>query len=361
MKAGTFAHPDPLYGYPRGALLNGPQAQIRIACMQRFPRPRTLRRSTPLLAAVLLSLLTLLGLAVAGGARPASAALVTTTFANAQTKLCLGNTAGAVVAGQCNGQPSQQWTVTPVGDPNVTITNVQTGLCLDSAGQNPAVSPVGAVFTDPCSSTSRSQVWFALPDPAADGNLVFMNANTGMVLDSNQAGATYVNSANGGTFQNWALPAFPALPGFIGGASAVQTTLTDAQTGLCLDDNAGAVKTDQCGGQPSQQWSMAAAGATVVITNQQTGQCLDGNFLNPALPSDGAVFTSPCNGSSLSQQWFLAIGTGGNVLMNERTGRILDSNAAGAVYGQTANGGNFQNWHTTQLPVFPVFGIPPVA
>jgi hypothetical protein len=94
----------------------------------------------------------------------------------------------------------------------------------------------------------------------------------------------------------------------------------------------------------------------------QTGQCLDGNFLNPALPSDGAIFTSPCDGNSLSQHWFLTSGMGGTfVLMNMRTGRLLDSNLAGAVYGQTANGGNFQNWKATQLPQFPLLAVTPAG
>lgn len=118
--------------------------------MERVPRPHAIRRTLAILAAVLLSLL---GLAIAGRARPASAAQVTTTFMDAQTQLCLDSQADAVSVGQCNGQASQQWTITSAGDPNVTITNAQTGLCLDTAYQNPASSPVAAVFTDQCGSS----------------------------------------------------------------------------------------------------------------------------------------------------------------------------------------------------------------
>jgi len=319
--------------------------------MTAIPRKRILRRTLPILAAVLLGL-SLLGLAAA---KPASAAGVTTTITDAQTNLCLDG-ADNPHMDQCSGLASQQWSIAPAGDPNVIITNVQNGQCLDTAYQNPAVSPVAEVTTDQCNG-SPSQEWYAEPDPAQDGGLVFMNVLTGMVLDSNY-GAVYANSANGGTYQNWTVSEFPGLPPIAGNSPRlmVNTTLTDAQTGLCLGDNTGTVQTDQCGGLASQQWSITAAGnPMVVITNVQTGQCLDSSYQNPASPSDGAIFTSACSGGGLSRFWFLTnVGPGDTVvLMNMQTGRLLDSNYAGAVYGHTANGGNYQSWTATELPQFP--------
>jgi hypothetical protein len=304
------------------------------------------------------SAMVLFVLAAVGLAGPASAAAVTTTFRDAQTGLCLDSAASAVHSDQCAGQASQQWSITPAGNPNVTITNTQTGQCLDSAYQNPAASPVAAVFTDQCDA-SLTQQWYAEPDSAEDGQLVFMNAQTGMVLDSNDAGAAYANSANGGTYQNWAVTQFPGLPPFTGSSLPTTTTLTDAQTGLCLDGQTGAVQSDQCDGQASQQWSVTAAGnPDVVIANTQTGQCLDSSYPDPANPPVSSIFTSPCDGSSLTQHWFLTGGGGPGgsfVLVNMRTGRLLDSNDAGAVYGHTANGGNYQNWSAAELPRFPAF------
>jgi hypothetical protein len=278
---------------------------------------------------------------------------------DAQTQLCLDSQADAVSAGQCNGQASQQWAITPDGDPNVTIANAQTGLCLDTAYENPASSPVAAVFTDQCGS-SPTQQWYLGADSAENGQLVFMNVQTGMVLDSDDTGAVYANSANGGTYQNWTVTQYPALPAFSGSFPSANTTLQDAQTNLCLDDNSGTVQTDQCGADGSQQWSVMAAGnPEVVIANVQTGLCLNSNYQNPADPSVGAIFTSTCDGSNPSQYWFLTgNGQGSFVFMNMLTGRLLDSNYAGAAYGDTANGGNYQNWTASVLPQFPALVTP---
>jgi hypothetical protein len=183
---------------------------------------------------------------------------------------------------------------------------------------------------------------------------VFMNTRTGMVLDSNSGGGVYANTANGGTYQNWAVEKFPGLPPFTGGGQPATTTLTDAQTGLCLDSVGSTVQADQCSGLASQQWTVSASGnPQVVIANKQTGQCLESGYIDPANPSLGSLFASSC-GPILSQQWFLTgNGSSSFVLMNMLTGRMLDSNAGGAVYGSTANGGNFQNWMATVLPLFP--------
>jgi Ricin-type beta-trefoil lectin domain-like/Ricin-type beta-trefoil lectin domain len=318
--------------------------------MQKVSRPGSHRRTLPVLAAALLAAL---GFAAVGGATPASAATVTTTFSDQQTGLCLGTQSGSVFSAQCSGQASQQWSITPAGDPNVIITSAPSGQCLDSSYQNPVSSPVAAVVTDQCDG-SFSQQWYAEPDPAQDGHLVFMNVRTGMVLDSNSGGGVYANTANGGTYQNWAVGEFPGLPPFTGGGSPATTTLGDAQTGLCLDLAGGTVGTGQCAGLASQQWTVSASGnPNVVIANKQTGQCLQSGYTDPAYPSLGSLSASSCD-ASLSQQWFLTgNGSGSFVLMNMLTGRMLDSNAAGAAYANTANGGNYQNWAAVELPLFP--------
>jgi hypothetical protein len=326
--------------------------------MQRASRLGARRLSLPVLAA---ALLTVLGLASAGGAAPASAAVATTTFSDQQTGLCLDTQSGSVFSAQCGGQASQEWSIAPAGDPNVIITSAPSGQCLDSSYQNPVSSPVVVVVTDQCDG-SLSQQWYAEPDPAEDGHLVFMNARTGMVLDSNSGGGVYANSANGGNYQNWAVEQFPGLPPFTGGGQPVTTTLTDAQTGLCLDGASSTVQTDQCGGLASQQWTVVASGnPNVVIANKQTGQCLESGYLDPANPSLGSLSAGSCDGG-LSQQWFLTgNGSGSFVLMNMLTGRMLDSNAGGAAYAHTANGGNFQNWTATVLPLFPAFVAEPLS
>jgi Ricin-type beta-trefoil lectin domain len=345
--------------------------------MRRLPWPGRRRRQLVVLG---VGTLAVLGLIAVNRPDPAAASGAVTTLTDAQTRLCLdspaGSGAGPVGTDACRGGTGQQWIITPAGDPQVTVSNVRTGRCLDSDAPNPADPGIDVVTTDPCNGAA-AQEWYVEPDVAADGGLVFMDVQTGLILDSNYRapaapagiGAVYTDPGNGGNYQNWGVTLFPGLPPFEGGTSPATTTIQDAQTSLCLGDNgpdqAGAgtdaVGTSQCDGTGSQQWSIEAAGnPAVVIMNTQTGLCLDGNDQNPSDPAVGQVYTDTCAGH-ISELWNAVVQNSGQVVfMNARTGRVLDSNyqdpaaaaGTGAVYGNSANGGTYQDW-VASLPLFP--------
>jgi hypothetical protein len=111
-----------------------------------------------------------------------------------------------------------------------------------------------------------------------------------------------------------ALPGTPSTP-----FGNVMTQLQDAKTGLDLDSNyvnpaspaTGAVYTDPGNGGSYQNWILlnntdANGDATGQFRLQdvQTGLCLDSNYVNPASPATGAVYTDPCNGGTY-QNWGL--------------------------------------------------------
>jgi hypothetical protein len=107
-------------------------------------------------------------------------------------------------------------------------------------------------------------------------------------------------------------------------------TITDAQTGRCLDsDSAGDAYTLPCNGGAYQGWKLQGTN----FVDQQTGRCLDSN-------DAGDAYTQPCNGGNY-QNWYNLDGT----LYDAQAGRCLDSNTSGNLYTQPCNGGNYQNWH----------------
>jgi hypothetical protein len=144
-------------------------------------------------------------------------------------------------------------------------------------------------------------------------------------------------------------------------------SLSDHQTGLCLDSNysnpaypaTGAVYTDPCNGGTYQQWfidfpnEVPPANDPLTIVDNQTGLCLDSNYSNPAYPATGAVYSDPCNGGTY-QQWYISeVGNGDFTIRDAQTGLCLDSNysnpaypSTGAVYTGPCNGGTYQNWET---------------
>jgi hypothetical protein len=145
--------------------------------------------------------------ALASRAAPASADGSVTTISNSQTLLCLdGNSSnplypanGAVYTDACNGLTSQEWSVTFVLATAVTLTNAQTGLCLESNFPS-ATDPNGAVFTEGCTG-GTAQEWTV--DLAPDGGTGFCDVYTGLCLDSDDAGAVYTDQGNGDTYQSW--------------------------------------------------------------------------------------------------------------------------------------------------------------
>jgi hypothetical protein len=121
-----------------------------------------------------------------------------------------GATLGAVYTDPCNGGPYQQWAITSNANGTVTLTDVQTGYCLDSNSLNPDVPATGRVYTDPCNGGVYQQ-WYVGPSAASgDRDWFFQDAATGLILDSNYSnpddsavGAVYTDPCNGGPYQQW--------------------------------------------------------------------------------------------------------------------------------------------------------------
>jgi hypothetical protein len=152
-------------------------------------------------------------------------------FVNQQTGYCLDSNnplipgisgLDAVDTDPCiGGRLSRQWALTYVGNGTVTLTNAQTGYCLDSNSLNPDDPATGRVYTDPCNSGTYQQ-WYV--GTSATGAWFLQDAQTGLILDSNYSdpnnpavGAVYTDPCNGGTYQQWGFlsnstPQIPEVP-----------------------------------------------------------------------------------------------------------------------------------------------------
>jgi Ricin-type beta-trefoil lectin domain len=171
-------------------------------------------------------------------------------------------------------------------------------------------------------------------------------------------GSTGSGSASGDTDRTapgQVTPGVPVTP------ARSEVTWQDNQTHLCLDSNyhdpkasnpqQGAVYTDHCNGGLWQKWAITYVGnGTVTLSDVQTGYCLDSNP-DPASPSLGDVYTLPCNGGRW-QEWYVGVhGPYDWFLRDAQTGDVLDSNytnpaypSDGAVYADRCNGGPYQEW-----------------
>jgi Ricin-type beta-trefoil lectin domain-like len=114
----------------------------------------------------------------------------------------------------------------------------------------------------------------------ASSTTVLRSWTQGQCLDSNYVGNVYENNCNGGNYQNWVL-------NYDLNGVGQQSTLQDAQTGLCLASygfNSADMLTENCDGDPNQQWWVTGFydqyGHQVLnIENLGTGGCLDANVL----------------------------------------------------------------------------------
>ncbi|CAF3918175.1 unnamed protein product [Rotaria sp. Silwood1] len=114
----------------------------------------------------------------------------------------------------------------------------------------------------------------------------------------------------------------------------VVVTIKNAQTDLILDSNdAGKAYTHIRNGGAYQVWHIINTNDNCInLKSDVTGLFLDSN-------GNGDVYTLPGNGGAY-QRWTFD----GLRIINVATGRALDSNYAGNLYTLEPNRGNFQNW-----------------
>jgi hypothetical protein len=90
-------------------------------------------------------------------------------------------------------------------------------MCLDGNLAAPKPISDGALFTHPCKRNSNYQLWRQVGN--GTNGVIYRNIGPNenknhqkveLCLDSNDAGAAYVNGCNGGTYQKWVLLNGPA-------------------------------------------------------------------------------------------------------------------------------------------------------
>jgi hypothetical protein len=124
---------------------------------------------------------------------------------------------------------------------------------------------------------------------SASSTTVLRSWTQGQCLDSDGV-AVYENNCNGGNYQNWVLN-YDLVEGEVLGQI---TTIQDAQTGMCLENNSGPnLLALPCDGDLYEQWYVIGyydnLGHPVLnIENLGTLGCLDANVLG------GAPYVNSC-------------------------------------------------------------------
>jgi len=88
-----------------------------------------------------------------------------------------------------------------------------------------ATTPTGAIIDWPGTAPNGTTATFANPKATGGAVMTLVNAALNTCLDSNYAGSLYSDACNGGNYQDWIVT--PNSDG--------TWSLTDDQTGLCLD------------------------------------------------------------------------------------------------------------------------------
>jgi hypothetical protein len=132
------------------------------------------------------------------------------------------------------------------------------------------------------------------------------------------------------------------------------TILRNWQTGVCLDSDYGGdtfVSLNNCNFGTSQQWNITTVSSylglpVVAIQDTQTGLCLTSSYSWPGSSQAIPLFTSQCSAGSGYLPTQLWIESGNSYMgqyMNDATAQCLD-NSGTALYTLTCNGGGYQNW-----------------
>ncbi len=235
---------------------------------------------------------------------------------------------------------------TPSGTPLVLRSQQNAGYCLDDLESGTANGNETDLW--PCNYTATGQQWKWVPNSMITGD---SSDDTGMIVidgkclddpDGSGTPGTKLElwDCNGGSNQMWWGDNSGRL-GNVGGSDANGTS-------LCLTipgDNIAAgqaLELEDCGYAPGQYWQWYTEGAPGYMTmkSDATGLDLDSN-------AAGDVYADSSNGGEY-QEWVQSYDSsaGGWKFMDNATGRCLDSNAAGDIYTNPCQTGNkYQAWN----------------
>lgn len=146
-----------------------------------------------------------------------------------------------------------------------------------------ATTPTGAIIDWPGTASSGTTAAFTNPKAIGGAVMTLTNVAMNVCLDSNYAGNLYSGACNGGYYQAWIVT--PNNDG--------TWTLTDYQTGLCLDGNGSWFYVDACNGGSYQHWTPTWGGSGWILTSLATGMVIDDN---------GSPYFNTLNGGPY-QQW----------------------------------------------------------
>jgi hypothetical protein len=248
-------------------------------------------------------------------------------------------------AGSASNAETEYWHVTtkPSG---VTLLNESGGRAAEIWGDNAVAGAQIGQWVD----NKTTGLWNMVQ--LADGNYQFQSTgNTSLYLTGASAGANLtLQTATTNGSQEWQLVA--ANGGTITGTAR---TLTNVNTGTCLDDlngntaNNTSVDLWSCTGSTLQQFTVTSVGnGQYTIKNVNSGTCLDDYQFGTANGSRADLWA--CNGG-INQNWsFIPINGGNYEIVNQASGLCLDDPRFDKTNGVltdlwTCNGGTNQQWH----------------
>ncbi|MFJ9565238.1 RICIN domain-containing protein [Streptomyces fuscichromogenes] len=207
--------------------------------------------------------------------------------------------AGAQIGQWVDNKTTGLWNMVQLADGNYQFQSTgNTSLYLTGAS-------AGANLTLQTAATDGSQEWQLV---AANGGTItgsartLTNVNTGTCLDDYNG-----NTSNGAVADLWACTGSTLQQFTVTSVGNGQYTIKNVNAGTCLDDyqsgtaNGSTVDLWACNGGTNQSWSFIPVnGGNYEIVNQASGLCLDDPYFNKA----NGVHTDlwACNGGT-NQQW----------------------------------------------------------
>jgi hypothetical protein len=201
----------------------------------------------------------------------------------------------------CNGNPQQNWTFQPDGNPGGAGTLTINGKCADIQNRGTANGTKVQLYT--CDSGANQQ-WLIDGSAGQLYNPVSRRCLTDPGGSTTNGTQLEIDDCTNATSQAWILPASPVQSGV---------------TGTCMNDpnnataNGSPIVIWACKGYTSEQWTLEPDG-----TLRINGKCLD---VAGQSKLDGALIQLNTCASAKSQLW--SVGSGGE-LINQNSGRCLD-------------------------------------
>lgn len=260
---------------------------------------------------------------------------------------------GANVRYKISSNPLSFFSVGGADGSSIGSLPVASGSAALTQGGNPVVirEPSGAllynaggsgdIWMNSTGSSTGTWTEYGTTLPAAYSRNLTYDANTGSVVILANEGTSTIVSAE------WTVP-------YTTGIAGSSRTLTNVNTGTCLDDyqfnkaNDASVDLWSCTSGTNQQFNVASAGnGYFTLTNVNSGTCLDDYAAGTA--NGSAVDLWACNAGT-NQKWsFVPVGSNYE-LVNQSSGLCLDDPRFTKTNGTlvdlwACNGGTNQLWH----------------